>query len=103
MTEIIAIPMKKYQILHGKDEEGEDEEGEGKDGDGEDEEEEGKEEEGEDEEEEGGWDPSIDRIDGSQIWFEDDKEKDYHEDRNVEGDDEETVLLDQNEEERGYK
>jgi hypothetical protein len=24
MTEIIAIPMKKYQILHGKDEEGED-------------------------------------------------------------------------------
>jgi hypothetical protein len=68
---------------------------------GENEEENGKGEESEDEEEEGGSNPFIDRIDGSQIWFEVDKN--YHEERNGEGDDGETVLLDQNEEGRGCK
>jgi hypothetical protein len=66
-------------------------------------EEKGKDEEGEDEEEEGGWDPAIDGIDGSQIWFEEEEEGDYHEERTGEGDDEETVLLDENEEGRGCK
>jgi hypothetical protein len=70
------------------------------DGEGEDEAEERKDGEGEDEEEEGGWDPSIDGIDGSQIWFSED-EADYNEEVNEENDDEETVLLDQNEEGRG--
>jgi hypothetical protein len=42
-------------------------------------EENGKDEEGEDEEEEGGWDPAIDGIDGSQIWFEEEEEEIYHE------------------------
>jgi hypothetical protein len=42
-------------------------------------EENGKDEEGEDKEEEGGWDPAIDGIDGSQIWFEEEEEEIYHE------------------------
>jgi hypothetical protein len=83
-----------------QDGEGEDEAEERKDGEGEDEAEERKDGEGEDEEEEGGWDPSIDEIDGSQIWFSED-EADYNEEVNEENDDEETVLLDQNEEGRG--
>ena len=43
----------------------------------------------------------VDGIGGSQIWFEEDEEEDCHEECNGEGDDEETVLLDQNEEGRG--
>ncbi len=70
-----------------KDGEGEDEAEERKDGEGEDEEEEKKDGEDEDEEEEGGWNPSIDGIDGSQIWFSDD-EADYNEEVNEENDDE---------------
>jgi hypothetical protein len=70
-----------------KDRESEDEAEERKDGEGEDEEEEKKDGEDEDEEEEGGWNPSIDGIDGSQIWFSDD-EADYNEEVNEENDDE---------------
>jgi hypothetical protein len=43
----------------------------------------------------------VDGIGGSQIWFEEDEEEDCHEECNGEGNDEETVLLDQNEEGRG--
>ncbi|EFX66367.1 hypothetical protein DAPPUDRAFT_116463 [Daphnia pulex] len=64
-------------------------------------EENGKDKLGEDQEEEGGWDPVVDGIGGSQIWFEEDEEEDCHEECNGESDDEETVLLDQTEEGRG--
>ncbi|EFX66359.1 hypothetical protein DAPPUDRAFT_116472 [Daphnia pulex] len=89
-TDLLGVPslVTWCNVTGGKRRRSEDEEEERKDG------------EGEDEEEEGGWDPSIDGIDVSQIWFEEDEE-DYQEERNEEDDDEEPVLLDQNEEGRG--